>query len=231
LKIIKYLLSSILIILVAVFLAYRLLPESSYIAQTQLFILDNDCRSCHTSDNVPADGINVTPDFVHPISDIKMADMEAYFEAIRLNRTFQERVNEYSNSLIQGEQLARKNHCFNCHGILAQGGYINEGSLKGYIPGWFGRDFDILTDDGDPDVITEWIKTGSYQKIIDDPVTGLLAKHYLDKQESQMLKFSYLSDDEIEILVQYVLFIRQYGAMRKADIVDYKNSTMTDHKL
>ena len=220
-----------MIFLIAGLLAYRLLPESSYIAQTQSVILDGDCRDCHTSDNVFANGINVPPEFIHSVNDIEVADMEAYFEAVKLNQTFQARVNEYSNSLIRGEQLARKNHCFNCHGILAQGGYINEGALKGYIPGWFGRDFDILTDDGNPDVITEWIKTGSYQKIIDDPITGLLAKHYLEKQESHMLKFSYLSDDEIKTLVQYVLFIRQYGAMRKGDVVDYKNATMTKHEF
>lgn len=225
-KIIIVFLSSVVIVLIASFLAYRLLPESSVIAETQTYVLDNDCRDCHTISNYSASDSFTAPDFIHPEHDVEATDLEAYFEAVKLTVSYQQRRIHYSNTLLRGEQLARKYFCFNCHGLLGQGGYVNKGSLKGYIPGWFGRDFDILTDKGNPDVLREWILTGSYQKIIDEPVLGAIARYYLEKQETHMLEFSDLADDEIQTLVQYVLSIRQYGAMRKLDVHDYKKATM-----
>ena len=45
----------------------------------------------------------------------------------------------------RGPYLARKYGCFECHGPLGQGGFSNPGSLKGYVPGFFGRDFDMAS--------------------------------------------------------------------------------------
>jgi len=60
----------------------------------------------------------------------------------------------------EGESLARKYGCFTCHGELGQGGVENPGSLKGYIPGFFGSDFRALTRNGDPQDLQEWIQNG-----------------------------------------------------------------------
>src|SRR5262249_52938257 len=59
---------------------------------------------------------------------------------------------------MKGADLAVELDCFSCHGPLGGGGMPNPGSLKGYIPSFWGQDFDelVLNDDE----LREWIAEG-----------------------------------------------------------------------
>ena len=107
--------------------------------------------------NVPGQSIEPT----HPAYEGTCRDLLAYFEAVRLKRTFAMRVKSQNpNRLLQGERLAREYNCFQCHGELGQGGFRNAGALKGYIPGYFGDDFAQLTRGGNAESIRAWISQG-----------------------------------------------------------------------
>src|SRR5439155_968863 len=50
----------------------------------------------------------------------------------------------------RGAAIAGELSCFSCHGPLGAGGIANPGSFKGYIPGFWDRDFDeLVRDDGE----------------------------------------------------------------------------------
>ena len=204
------------------FILYRLLPESSIIAQAANYTLNNNCLECHTNTSSKAFlTIKANPS-THPLYTYNKEDLLTYFEAVRINMNYEYRLANNNNTLIKGEQLARRYHCFNCHGIFGQGGVKNPKSLKGYIPGWYGRDFDILTNSGDPAIIREWITTGSSKKMLNEPLIGYIAAHYLQKQEIKMLKLNRASKLEIQQLVNYVISIRAYGDMNRATILQYE---------
>jgi hypothetical protein len=118
-----------------------------------------------------------------------------------------------SDLLIAGEQLARKYYCFQCHGQLGQGGFKNAKSLKGYVPGYFGRDFKILTRNADPDSVREWITQGVDPEILENPLTGWIAEFFFNRQAINMPSYKSLEPEEIEILVNYVITLNEFGPM------------------
>ena len=53
---------------------------------------------------------------------------------------------------------------------LGAGGVPNPGSFKGYVPGFWGADFDeLVRDDAE---LREWIETGRVRRIAEHPVGG-----------------------------------------------------------
>jgi hypothetical protein len=163
----------------------------------------------------------------HPEYDVGCADVLAYFESIRLRKTFEARVQgNKQNLLIRGEQLARRYHCFNCHGQLGQGGLANTRSFKGYVPGYFGRDFRILTRNANPESVRQWIMYGVDPTILENPLTGRIAKFFFARQAIRMPSFKSLDPGEIDLLVNYVIALNQYGPMTASLIRAYaKDST------
>lgn len=117
------------------------------------------------------------------------------------------------NPLIAGERLVRKYNCFQCHGKLGQGGFKNTNSLKGYIPGYFGNDFKMLTNNADPESVREWITHGVDKAIIKKPITGRIAEYFFQTQAVSMPSFNSLESEEIETLVNYVIAIHKFGPM------------------
>lgn len=208
------------------FLAYRLLPETSPLARAGDYIRDNNCVDCHTAKKNIVFNNNTKSASSHPTYTMNSDELIDYFVAVRINLSYEDRQKKYSNTLMRGEHLARKHYCFACHGLFGQGGNKNSGSLKGYIPGWFGRDFDILTNNGDAKAVREWIQNGMYNKVINEPILGSIARHYIEQQEFQMLELSTMPENELKLLVSYVLAIRSYGAMDQQALLQYENETM-----
>ena len=203
----------------------RIYPESSPVARGANYAESKNCTECHGDpDNSFPDSkvgacfsTNRRPS--HPDYKVDCSDAMAYFEAVRIRRNFNDRAKaETGGLLISGERLVRKYHCFQCHGELGQGGFKNLKSLKGYIPGYFGNDFRVLTRDGDPDSVREWIANGLDHEIIETPFIGKVAEFYFDRQAINMPKYNSLDSEEIETLVNYVIAINQYGPMT-ADVV------------
>lgn len=103
-----------------------------------------------------------------------------------------------------GEVLAQELGCFTCHGAMGSGGHANPGSLKGYIPGFYGPDYaELVRDEGE---LRSWIENGGIRRLTEDP----LAAFFLERQRVQMPAYSgFLSAEQIDSLVAYVSWVAQ----------------------
>ncbi len=216
----------------------RLQPESSPVARGANYAAIKACTECHGDpDNPMADAnssscSNTNGKDWHPDYALKCTDLMAYFEAVRLRRTFDERSRlNPENPLLAGEGLAREYHCFQCHGQLGQGGFANPGSLKGYIPGYFGEDFSLLTNNGDPESVREWIMHGTNSELVKAPITGSIAKFFFEKQEVSMPRFRSLATEKIETLVAFVIALNRLGPMSAQSVRDYETQSLSGTNL
>lgn len=108
----------------------------------------------------------------------------------------------------RGAELAIEHECFACHGPLGAGGMANPGSFKGYVPSFWGRDFDDLV--RDETELRQWLAEGEIPRITRHPIGGWFFRR-------QVLKMPAYGDrldaKEIDALVAYVRWIRG-GAWR-----------------
>lgn len=197
---------------------YRVAAETAPVARGAAYARVRGCVDCHGDPDNPSADANddacsdVNQYAWHPDYNVNCADAISYFEVVRLRRSFDERA-KAGSSLVAGEALARKYHCFQCHGQLGQGGFANEGSLKGYVPGYFGDDFRLLTRNADPNSVRAWVTGGMDEHIVEKPVTGPIARFFFKRQAVSMPSFSTLSGEEIETLVGYVIALHEFGPM------------------
>jgi len=103
----------------------------------------------------------------------------------------------------RGAEIAGELSCFSCHGPLGAGGIANPGSFKGYIPGFWDRDFDELVhDDGE---LHQWIGKGELPRISNHPIGRI----FFHRQAIKMPKYEDIrSKDDIDALAAYVRWIR-----------------------
>lgn len=206
----------------------RIVPESAPVARGAAYAAVKGCIECHGDPDYPLADDNdkncsdVNEFSWHPEYDVECTDVMAYFESVRLRRNFKDRAQASStNLLMAGERLARTYHCFQCHGQMGQGGFRNDRSLKGYVPGYFGSDFRLLTRDGDPASVREWIMHGVDPTIVEQPLTGWLAAFYFNRQAVSMPLFKSLPPDDIEVLVAYVIALNGFGPMDAGTVRRY----------
>ena len=108
----------------------------------------------------------------------------------------------------RGNDVATDLGCAACHGPLGAGGVRNPGSFKGYIPAFWGADFDDLVRDDDE--LRTWIAKGEIPRIAEHPIGG----RFVRQQEIKMPAYGrFLPDADIDALVAYVRWIR-VGAWR-----------------
>lgn len=216
----------------AVLLGFRLVPESAPVERGAVSAYLRGCIDCHgqPGDAFPNDSVlecareSVKPP--HPRYEGECRDLLAYFEAVRTKRTFTKRAKSQNpNRLLQGERLARKYNCFQCHGELGQGGFRNSGAFKGYIPGYFGDDFAQLTSRGDVESVRVWISQGIDPALFENLVEGAIAEFFIGRQTVSMPIYGTLSDSEIRILADYVITLNQFGAMDAKRIRAYSRLT------
>jgi len=135
-------------------------------------------------------------------------------------------VNQLMNmrSASAGQNLARKYGCFDCHGPLGLGGVVNPRSLRGYIPGWFGADFDELTNGGNREIVAEWISDGTSSSITGKSLgRGMVARHFGESQAIKMPAFNRrIPREDLNLLVDYVLSLRSLGDMNLPEAQQYR---------
>ena len=206
----------------------RLAPESTPVARGSTDANMVDCIACHgqPGDGFPDDSAlectNVNHNALHSRYKGKCSDLLAFFEVVRLKRTFRTRVKSPSqNRLLQGERLARQYSCFHCHGELGQGGFHNSGALKGYVPGYFGDDFAQLTRNGSAESVRAWISQGIDPALFAKPIEGVIARFFIERQDVGMPNFGTLSESKIEILTDYVRSLNKFGEMGAKEIRTY----------
>ena len=107
-----------------------------------------------------------------------------------------------------GAELATQLSCFTCHGPLGAGGVPNPRSLKGYVPAFWGADFDDLVRD-DTELRT-WIAKGEIPRLAEHPI----ASRFLKSQVIKMPAYErFIPAPDIEALAAYVRWIHT-GAWR-----------------
>lgn len=164
----------------------------------------------------------------------RILHMPAYRD--QLNRTEIEdlvafvALHQYSHSVRNrnapspGEELARRFACFTCHGELGQGGVENPGSLKGYIPGFFGTDFRALTRNGDRQDLREWILDGHSQFFWEQGFAGFHPGQYFTaRQAIRMPGYrGWIADGEVETLVDYLRELMELGPLSGEKLLKYR---------
>jgi mono/diheme cytochrome c family protein len=104
---------------------------------------------------------------------------------------------------VQGAALALKYDCFACHGPLGAGGVGNPGSFKGYVPGFWGEDFDDLVHDDDE--LRTWLAEGKLDRIAEHPIGRI----FFSRQRLKMPAYGrFLSADDITALAAFVRWVR-----------------------
>ena len=108
----------------------------------------------------------------------------------------------------RGADLATEYGCFSCHGPLGTGGLPNPGSFKGYVPGFWGADFDDLVRDDDE--LRRWITDGEIPRIAEHPI----GKRFFRRQAIKMPALrDVLATADVQALMAYVHWIHA-GAWR-----------------
>jgi mono/diheme cytochrome c family protein len=103
----------------------------------------------------------------------------------------------------RGAELAIELECFTCHGPLGAGGVANPGSFKGYVPSFWGSDFDdLVRDDAE---LRQWLVDGRIERIADHPIGGWFFRRQAVKMPAYGDR---ISTEAIDALVAYVRWIR-----------------------
>jgi mono/diheme cytochrome c family protein len=110
--------------------------------------------------------------------------------------------------ILRGAELSAEYDCFRCHGALGAGGVPNPGSFKGYIPGFWGEDYDELVRSDDE--LRRWIADGAIPRITEHPIGGW----FFRRQTSKMPAYGkHLSPEDVDAVAAYVRWLRA-GAWR-----------------
>lgn len=117
-----------------------------------------------------------------------------------------------------GDRLSRQQGCYACHGELGQGGVQNLASLKGYIPGFFGSDFNALTEGGDEKEIRHWIDHGRGMAI-ESGLLGRLGRRFLEGQAIGMPAYKdRLSEGQKALLVRHLKALQASGPLSATQV-------------
>jgi len=101
-----------------------------------------------------------------------------------------------------GQELAYRYGCFNCHGPMGAGTSKNIGSLKGYIPGWWGNDFRELVRSDDE--LRAWIHDGEIERIRNHPI----GRYFTRSQRVFMPAYhDFMPEKDLKALMQYVRWV------------------------
>ncbi len=211
---------------------FGLVPESAPVARGAAYAYMRGCIECHGQpgnafpDDAALECAGESFKSTHPRYEGECRDLLAYFEVVRLKRTFTERVkSQHPNRVLEGERLAREYSCFQCHGELGQGGFQNSGALKGYIPGYFGDDFALLTRGGRTESVRAWIRQGIDPALLEHPIEGTIAEFFIERQAVSMPKYGSLPQSQIRLLTDYVITVNQLGEMDAKKIRAYSRLT------
>jgi len=107
--------------------------------------------------------------------------------------------------VVQGQDLAYRLGCLQCHGPMGGGtGSGNPGSLKGYIPGWWGADFrDLVRSD---DELRHWILDGQVARLRDN----WFASYFIRSQRVYMPAYhAFITEEQLQALMRYVRWVNE----------------------
>ncbi len=140
----------------------------------------------------------VMPAFEPYLAAGELEDLLAYLRAIS-GLQFPD-----SSGTKRGLDLAHQMGCFRCHGPMGTGGLANPGSLKGYVPGFFGADYaELVLDRAEA---RQWISAGISDRFRD----SIAARSVLERQAIKMPAYGeFLPASDIDALVDAVEWLGQ----------------------
>ena len=98
----------------------------------------------------------------------------------------------------RGLELVERWDCTSCHGPAGSGGLPNPGSLTGFVPGWYGTDFEDLVRDR-PE-FDAWVREGASPRLDGSRI----ASWFLRRQRLSMPAYRGLTAQELDDLWAYV---------------------------
>jgi mono/diheme cytochrome c family protein len=156
------------------------------------------------------------PDYVARMEEaaVRMPAYEGWLSAAQLEDLVAY-LRATSGQIVPDDELAAKGSnvalelgCFACHGELGAGGVPNPGSLKGYVPSFWGEDYTELVESDDE--LRQWIREGAVPRIAEHPI----GKRFFEGQRIKMPAYErFLGDGDLDALVAYVKWIHA-GAWR-----------------
>jgi mono/diheme cytochrome c family protein len=111
-----------------------------------------------------------------------------------------------------GRDLAREWRCFSCHGPGGSGGLPNPGSFTGFIPGWYGADFEDLVRDRRE--FNTWIREGTIPRLAGHPI----ARHFLARQVVPMPAYRELTAEQLDDLWAYVEWLEETDGGHRGEV-------------
>lgn len=133
------------------------------------------------------------PAYRSTVSSAQVDDLVAYLRAAS------GLIEPKDEQAARGIEVALSSGCFFCHGDMGVGGMPNPGSLKGYIPGFSGDDFDELV--RDKQELRGWIVDGGIPRLRNDP----LASYFIERQRVQMPAYKdHLPAADVDALIAYI---------------------------
>ena len=140
------------------------------------------------------------PSYRDRVSTAQLEDLVAFLRASS-GQIFPE-----EKEAAKGGELALELDCFACHGPMGAGGQQNPGSFKGYIPGFWGADFEELVQSDEE--LEEWIEDGKIDRIAEHPI----GKHFFEGQSVKMPAYEdYVQPADIKALAAYVRWLHSDG--------------------
>lgn len=114
-----------------------------------------------------------------------------------------------------GYELARQWNCFSCHGPAGSGGYPNPGSFTGFVPGWYGADFeDLVRDRREFDT---WVREGTITRLSGHPIAG----YSLARQRVPMPAYRELTADQVDDLWAYAQWLKETDGGHRGEITSW----------
>jgi mono/diheme cytochrome c family protein len=106
----------------------------------------------------------------------------------------------------RGGDVALDLGCAACHGPLGSGGVPNPGSFKGYVPAFWGADFEDLVRDDDE--LRTWIAKGQIPRIAEHPIGG----RFFRRQAIKMPAYEpFVSAEDMDSLIAWVRWVHAGG--------------------
>ncbi len=111
-----------------------------------------------------------------------------------------------------GLDVALEWKCFACHGAAASGGRPNPRSFTGFVPGWYGADFEDLVRDR-PE-FDQWVTEGTIPRLANHPVASFV----MARQRLTMPAYSGTTPQQLDDLWAYTQWLSETHGGRLAEI-------------
>jgi hypothetical protein len=170
-------------------------------AEIREFILDGVSRrrAASLSAQKERSGAAISmPAYKDVVGSRDLDDLVATFEVLSGMKSPAEGAPEH-----RGYQAAESQRCFSCHGPGGSGGLPNPGSFAGFVPGWYGADFQDLVRSREE--FETWIRTGIVPRLANNPVASM----FIRRQRLKMPRYRTLSAAETEDLWSYISWLGQ----------------------